>query len=298
MLGILLSGRLFKTAERRLLAAALAAVMAVQLLPTGVYALGRQSMFARISEAVSSSGVREDSGEEGSLPDNSQPEEIPQSEDDSDNGEVKEAEADEDNDGSEDSEPGYVSPIDFEEYQKKNKDVYAWIKIPGTKVDYPIVQNQANDEYYLTNSWEKKMDKGGAIFTEHAYNGTDFSDPVTILYGHRMNDDSMFGQLQKLYSSASGLKNYSEIIIYLPDEELHYTVFAALPYGDEHILYNYDFTRLADYESFYSTVFSASGLGVSLSSKDFEKGGNDVIILSTCYKGNPNKRYLVLAQRD
>ena len=145
---------------------------------------------------------------------------------------------------------------------------------------------------------DKKSSKYGAIYTQRAYNTKSFKDEVTLVYGHRMNDGSMFGTLQKLYSDESTFKKYDEIIIYLPDKELHYKVFAALPYSDVHILYNYDFSRLVDSESFFKTVFGATGIGVNINEKNYSKGEGSIVILSTCLKGNNKKRYLVLAQRS
>ena len=99
-----------------------------------------------------------------------------------------------------DDEDGYKSPVDFDYYQKKNPDVCAWLEIPGTDIDHPILQNPDDDEYYSRRSWNKKKSSKGSLFTQATYNSTDFSDPVTIIYGHRTNDGSMFGQLQKTYS--------------------------------------------------------------------------------------------------
>lgn len=196
----------------------------------------------------------------------------------------------------EEEEEGYQSPVDFDYYQKKNPDVYAWLEIPGTEIDHPILQNPDDDEYYSRRSWNKKKSSKGSLFTQATYNSTDFNDPVTIIYGHRTNDGSMFGQLQKIYSSQSTFDKTREIIIYLPDKELHYKVFAAVPYGTEHILYNYDFSRLRMRLAFFDTVFSATGVGVKLDEDSYSEDKDGIVILSTCLRGNNNKRYLVLAQ--
>lgn len=48
-------------------------------------------------------------------------------------------------DGADDDEDGYKSPVDFDYYQKKNPDIYAWIEIPGTDIDHPVLQNPDDD---------------------------------------------------------------------------------------------------------------------------------------------------------
>lgn len=195
-----------------------------------------------------------------------------------------------------DDDDGYKSPVDFDYYQKKNPDVCAWLEIPGTDIDHPILQNPDDDEYYSRRSWNKKKSSKGSLFTQATYNSTDFSDPVTIIYGHRTNDGSMFGQLQKTYSDKKSFEEAEEIIIYLPDKELHYKVFAAVPYGNEHILYNYDFTKLRMRQAFFNTVFSASGVGANINEDNYSEDEDGIVILSTCLRGNNNKRCLVLAQ--
>lgn len=72
----------------------------------------------------------------------------------------------------------------------------AWIYIPNTNVDYPIVQSSVyeSDTLYLDHNIDKKPDIAGAIFSERA-NRKDFSDPVTVIYGHNMKNGSMFKTL-------------------------------------------------------------------------------------------------------
>ncbi len=187
------------------------------------------------------------------------------------------------------------SPIDFEYYQKKNPDIYAWIEIPGTDISYPVLQNK-NDKYYLKRDWQKKKSTAGALFTESAYNGKDFSDPATVIYGHRTIKGQLFGELQKLYSSKQGLKDYNEIIIYLPDKTMHYKVFAATPYSDVHILHNYDFSSKRQTKLFINSVFSSRSLDANYIKDNYSSDKKGLLILSCCLQGDNDKRFLVLAQ--
>ena len=54
--------------------------------------------------------------------------------------------------------------IDFNYWQNRNADVYAWIRIPGTKIDYPVVQGD-EDGYYLSHDIDKESNIYGAIYT-------------------------------------------------------------------------------------------------------------------------------------
>ena len=87
--------------------------------------------------------------------------------------------------------------VDFEELQKINPDVYAWIQIPGTNINYPILQSVTEaDDYYLNTTIDGKTGYPGSIYTEK-YNSTSFTDPVTVIYGHNMKEGTMFADLHK-----------------------------------------------------------------------------------------------------
>ena len=79
----------------------------------------------------------------------------------------------------------YVSPIDFEKATEENRDIYAWIKIPGMEVDYPVLRKPGDDDYYLRRNLRGKYSVAGCLYTQAKYNGDDFSDRVTIIYGHK-----------------------------------------------------------------------------------------------------------------
>lgn len=85
-----------------------------------------------------------------------------------------------------DSAVPYVSPIDFASLQEENPDIYAWLRIPGTEFDFPILQRAGDDDYYLTHDSDGNDNSMGAIFSESSYNDGKMDDPATVLYGHQM----------------------------------------------------------------------------------------------------------------
>jgi sortase B len=85
-------------------------------------------------------------------------------------------------------------PVDpFESLLERNKDVVGWIKIPGTEIDYPVMQAEDN-EFYLNHNLKKKRSSRGSIFMDYR-NSNDVTDYNTIIYGHNMKDRSMFAGL-------------------------------------------------------------------------------------------------------
>lgn len=195
-------------------------------------------------------------------------------------------------------EPGpYVSPVDFASLQAENPDIYAWLYIPGTVVNYPLLQKDGSDEFYLNHDSNGDYDPKGALFTQAGYNGRDLTDPATVIYGHHLGSGGMFGSLQPLYSGEGGLEQYKNICVYLPDSEQHYEVFAAVPFDDNHILYYNDFSDAAAYQSFLDRVYAVRAIGANVDEENRADTEDQILILSTCLTGNDSKRYLVLSKR-
>lgn len=190
----------------------------------------------------------------------------------------------------------YVSPIDFDALHAENPDIYAWLQITDTDVSYPVLQRAGDDSFYLDHNSKGAYSAAGALFTESAYNGTDLSDPATIIYGHRMNSGTLFGSLQPMYSARDTFEQYHEIVIYQPEQELHYEVFAAVPYDKRHILYTYDFDRDRMYRTFLDSVYAVRAIGANFAEGEPPEAGERLLILSTCLNGDRTRRYLVLAR--
>ena len=119
-------------------------------------------------------------------------------------------------------------PVDFEKLQEEHPDIYAWLEIPGTEIDYPVVQRSGDDGYYLRKDLDGHYSIAGTIFSESHYNGTDFMDPVTLLYGHNINNDTMFGELQNYVESLT-LDESAVFYLYHPERKLTYQIFAGVP---------------------------------------------------------------------
>ena len=192
------------------------------------------------------------------------------------------------------SEEVYESPIDFEELQQTNPDIYAWLRIEDTSIDYAVVQNPSRDTYYLTHNSDGAIDLNGAIFSQATYNSDDFEDPVTVLYGHNMKTGAMFGNLRASYTDPEFFDEHKEITIYTPEEELTFQVFAAVPYSDELIPYKHDFEEEKDYNNFFDGVFNIRDLSARYDVENKPVFGDRVLILSTCISGT-DLRFLVMA---
>lgn len=87
-----------------------------------------------------------------------------------------------------DSEPGGAK-VDFEQLKAQNPDIYAWISVPGTGIDYPVLQKSdakdPYDNYYLNHQVDLSEGFPGVIYSQPV-NRRDFMDAVTVLYGHNL----------------------------------------------------------------------------------------------------------------
>lgn len=184
-------------------------------------------------------------------------------------------------------------PVDFASLQAQNPDVYAWITVPGTNIDYPILQSASDNSYYLTHTIDGTESPEGSIFTEN-YNSKDFEDPNTVIYGHNMKNGSMFQNLHN-YQDRDFFDNNRDVTIYTPDAIRHYKIFAAYLYDNRHILESFDFSDPWVYKQYLNQIFSIRDMN-SFIDTDTEVGVEDKIItLSTCYGTQHNVRYLVQA---
>ncbi len=190
--------------------------------------------------------------------------------------------------------PQIELPAEFLQMQEKYPDIFAWIQYPEAEIDYPVVQRFGNDDFYLRRDLDGKYSTGGSLFSEYRYNGIDFEDPVTIIYGHNMRNGTMFGKLQKTASSAN-LEEGVYFTIYQEGRRLTYRIFAAVPFDKAHVLYYNNFRQERDFNRFFEEVFSIRSLAANLDKTCIPVFGQDkVVILSTCLQGNKSQRFLVM----
>ena len=90
-----------------------------------------------------------------------------------------------------------ANPIDFGAVKVDTPEAYAWIYIPDTGVNYPIMRSATDDNFYLRRNEHGEDSVFGSIFTQ-SMNALDFSDPVTLIYGHNTANHTMFGDVRQM----------------------------------------------------------------------------------------------------
>ncbi len=182
--------------------------------------------------------------------------------------------------------------LDWDSIMAQNDDIYAWIYIPNTNVDYPVLQHPTDDTYYLNYNLDGSKGYPGCIYSEMS-NSKEFTDSLTVLYGHNMKNGSMFRTLH--YFEEEDFFNENEYAyVYLPDGEvLVYDIFSAGAYTDTHIINSFGTDKVGLYkflndfeDNLVMSTHTRDGINV-----DYRT--DRVLVLSTCISGQSSKRYLV-----
>lgn len=191
------------------------------------------------------------------------------------------------------TEPLPENPVNFSKQMEINDEIYAWIYIPGTNVNYPILQSREDDLYYMRRNVDKSYYIPGVIFTQ-SHNKKDFSDPVTVIYGHNMTEDgSMFATLHN-FEDTDFFNANEDVFIYTPGHILKYRVVSAFKYDSRHIMNSFNFDDEAAVSEFFDYVLHPTmipqnvRIGAELTTDD------RLVVLSTCMANN-TYRYLVCA---
>ena len=187
-----------------------------------------------------------------------------------------------------------ASAPDFRALKAQNPDIYAWLYIPGTDINYPVCQSN-NDVYYLKHNTQGKLDANGALYTESKYNTRTFQDPVTVIYGHNMRSGKMFGNLEETF--CRGFDGHSEAIIYMPGNIQKYKIFAALPVGSNHLMYGRNYYKKDQYQSLLDDIMKARILEAVRDTGTTVTTDDKILVLSTCRGGGrTNERYIVVGK--
>ncbi|MBQ1507741.1 MAG: class B sortase [Ruminococcus sp.] len=183
------------------------------------------------------------------------------------------------------------NPVNFESLISENEDIYSWIYLPDTNIDYPVVQSHIDDNFYLDHDIYGNYSFPGAIYSQ-VCNSTDWSDRVTVLYGHNMLNGSMFANLH-YFEDGDYFDENRYFYIYTPNRKLTYEIVSAFVYDDRHIMNSFDFKDDKVFSEFLDTVKNPRSIYSNVS-EDIELNLNSkLVVLSTCLDYGEG-RYLVV----
>ncbi len=182
--------------------------------------------------------------------------------------------------------------LDWNALAEENEHIYAWIYIPETNVNYPILQHPTETDYYLERNIDHSSGLPGCIYTQNI-NAKDFTDANTIIYGHNMKNGTMFKTLHKFEDSEFFQAN-RYMFIYTQEKVLVYEIYAGCQISNEHLLSKYNFNELEAKAEFMTDLKEAGGADDQIWEEMHTEENAPMITLSTCIGGKPNNRWIVV----
>lgn len=181
-----------------------------------------------------------------------------------------------------------ATQLDFEELQAQYPDVRGWLTIPGTCVDYPVLQSGAEDpEHYLRRNYDHQWRMGGSLFFQ--YDCTPDSRNL-VVYGHNMNDGTMFAVLEKM-ADLEIRQAHPTAVLQTAEGTHEYRIMAVMTTDTEQLLFNRtQFTGDEDFLSFADSMLAGSGYTAQASDR--------LLTLVTCAYDWDGARTVVIAVRQ
>lgn len=181
--------------------------------------------------------------------------------------------------------------VNFNKLLKTNDETVAWLKVPGTDINYPVVQHSDN-KYYLRRTFDKSKNEIGWIFLDSRNNGY-LTNRNNVIYGHggRLMGDLMFGTLRNVIKKSWYTDETNRVIkTSTPTHNDLWEVFSVYTIKSESYYIQTGFESNLDYYNFLTTIKDRSiyDFGVTVSFTD------KILTLSTCY--NNEKRTVLHAR--
>lgn len=187
---------------------------------------------------------------------------------------------------------------EYQELYLQNNDMVGWIKIDDTKINYPVMQSKDNPNFYLKHGFDKKYTDYGCSYVQENCDLEQPSDNI-IIYGHNMNDGSMFSGLMK-FKDVNFWKAHRTITFDTLTEHHTYeiiSVFKTVAYSDSSDSFKYyHFVNAETPDDFSAYISKCKDLSLYDTGVTAEYG-DKLITLSTCEYSRNNGRLVVMAKR-
>lgn len=185
--------------------------------------------------------------------------------------------------------------MDLSNLHEKNKDIVGWIKIDGTKIDYPVMQRKGSPEYYLRRDFNKRHSTAGTPFLQ--CDSIIGESKNYLIYGHNIKAGTMFHDLLKYEKKSFYSKHKVIHFETLLEGKQDYEVIAA--FRTEIYTFNYsNYGKITDEET-YSKYKEMIGKNNDLVTDVDTSYPDQLITLATCsyHVGDGCGRYLLIGKR-
>lgn len=188
--------------------------------------------------------------------------------------------------------------LKIESLQSENSDIVGWIEIPGTVINYPVLQGSDND-FYIHHNYKKQKTASGSILLDVDY---DWSIPSTnlLIYGHNMKNGTMFTSIVN-YSNKKYYDAHPNIRFTTNNDDATYEIIASIqskvfPSSDTTSFKYYNFINANNEEEFNTFISNIKQMSLYDTGKTADYG-DKLITLSTCAYHTKNGRFAVVGKR-
>ncbi len=183
----------------------------------------------------------------------------------------------------------WMSEVRHDELEEMNEDYSFWLYCADTQIDYPVVHGEDNS-YYLKRMFNKEKNSAGTLFVDYRNLGG-LQDPNTLVYGHHMRNNSMFGALND-YELDGYFEAHPYLLMMSSGEIALIEIFAGYTTSEDDHCYDIAISDEEDMRAFLTTAMEKS---------DFESGltiptDSRLITLSTCAYAFRNARYIAIGR--
>ena len=187
---------------------------------------------------------------------------------------------------------------EYAELYQKNSDMVGWISVPDTQINYPVVQTPSEPNYYLRKGFDGKYAVCGCPYVQEDCDVNKPSDNI-VIYGHNMNNGSMFGELDKFEHKDFWEKHKTISFNTLTDKQEYeiVAVFKTFVYSDSPDAFKYyRFVNAENEDEFDNFIKRCKDLALYDTGVNAEYG-DKLITLSTCEYSRANGRLVLVAKR-
>lgn len=184
--------------------------------------------------------------------------------------------------------------VDWAYWQGINPDVVGWISIPGTNISQPVVQaRRESPDFYLSHDVYRNWNPWGAVYIDADCAGGLLGSPNAVVYGHHMDDGSMFAALAG-YSDPAWAAEHATVLVQTPTDRRAYQVRYADIVNNRALPKRIEFLDKTDFDAWYS-----EGLESAAAVVNSEESPEQTISLVTCsYWRFSDERTVVVCSED
>lgn len=185
----------------------------------------------------------------------------------------------------------WLAEVDHAALTEQNADYACWLYAANMPIDYPVVQC-ANNDYYLNHLFNGDKNASGTLFIDYR-NLPGFEDPNTLVYGHHMRNQGMFGQLDE-YAAQAFYESHPYMLLMSAEGVRLVEIFAAYTTSSKDHCYDIAISDDEDMQAFLDTAMKKSNIDTAVDVVT----SDHLITMSTCAYSFDNARFIAIGRLE